>query len=308
MSTRQHTLVRWFHLFRRLGVVGIALAALLAAGCAGESSEGRARTGATPTAPASAPAVTAPALTGVPFSADAASVCTGPAGAALTIGDVRVGAFDAWQVLPATLPLRPEPVSVAVVSGNVALNAVTVDIGLTSASPATPAYLCAVTARIVAFQPLAAPMPNLIRACSDHPYLDPGGADYGGDCGTELGPPATAAIHFAAATPGSTTTVPVHSSAGPGQKATFPSPDGRAARIGVLLAVPASGTYTFVVGLWQDRAGPAHTLRVSETFNLDVAHEWSGQFCTTPAMQALLPPPADPPTPLLCPGSPPAYS
>lgn len=290
---------------RSAGLVAVALAALLASGCAGDGSAARTHAPATPAPTPSAPA---PTLGAVVAGADVAAECAGPVGAALGIGDVRVGTFDAWQVLPASLPLQPEPETVAKVSGNVALNAVTVDAGLVSAAPASPAYLCAVTARILAFSPLAAPIPNVIRSCSDHPYLDPGGADYGGDCGTELGPPATAAIHFAGAEPGSTVTVPVQGNAGQGKPATFPATDGRAARVGVVLTVPVSGFYTFVIGLWQDKDGPARTFEVSETFNLDAAHEWSGQFCTTPAMQAQLPPPTNPPTPLLCPGSAPALA
>ncbi len=281
----------------------MALAAILAAGCAGDNSV--TNTSATPTV-APAPTATAPALTGVVSGADVAALCNGPAGAALGIGEVRVGAFDAWQVLPASLPLQPQPIAVAKVSGNTALSSVTVDIGLDLSSSTSPGYLCAVTARIVAYEPLAAPMPNVTRTCSDHAYLDPGGADYGGDCGSQVGPPASAAIRFAGSAPGSTVTVPIQGNAGSGRPATLPSPDGRASHVGVVLAVPASGVYTFVVGLWQDRSGPTRTVQVSETFNLDAAHEWSGQFCTTPAMQAKLPPPTNPPTPLLCPGDPPA--
>ena len=306
MRRSQNTKCWWVS--RRLGkvgMVGVALAAILVSGCAGGASAARTSASSTPVL---TPTAAAPALAGVVPGAEVAAVCSGPAGAALSIGQVQVGMFDAWQVLPPSLPLKPEPVSVAKVSGNVALNSVTVDVGLTAASSSSPAYLCAVTARIVAFQPLSAPIPNVIRSCSDHPYLDPGGADYGGDCGTELGPPASAAIGFAANAPGSTVTVPVQGNAGPGRPATFPSPDGRASHVGVVLTVPASGVYTFVIGIWQDRFSLPRTVEVSETFSLDVAHEWSGQFCTAPTMQAQLPPPTNPPTPLLCPGSPPPLS
>lgn len=279
----------------------LAVAMLFVGACAGA--------GTATTAPASPTAgqspTAAPALTGVAPSTSSLAACDGSAGAALAVGEVRVGTFDAWQVLPSTLPLKPQPTSVAKVTGNVALSNITVDIGLNPSSATSPSYLCAVTARIVAFHPLAASIPNVTRSCSDHAYQDPGGADYGGDCGTELGPPATAAIHFAASTPGTTVTVPVLSSAGPGKPAAFPSPDGRASRVGVTLSVPASGDYTFVIGLWQDHSGPVRTLQVGETFNLQAVREWSGQFCTTDAMQAQLPPPTNPPTSLLCPGAPP---
>lgn len=291
---------RMLHRYVALPVLAVAL--LVVGACAGAGTVTTA-----PPHPTAVPSPTAsaPALTGVAPSASALVACGGSAGAPLSLGQVQVGTFDAWQVLPATLPLKPLPTSVAKVTGNVALSHITVDVGLNPSSATSPSYLCAVTARIVAFHPLAASIPNVTRSCSDHAYQDPGGADYGGDCGTELGPPATATIHFPDSTPGTTVTVPVLSSAGPGKPAAFPSPDGRAPRVGVVLSVPASGDYTFVIGLWQGRNGPVRTLQVVETFNLQAMREWSGQFCTSDAMQAQLPPPTNPPTQLLCPGAPP---
>lgn len=286
---------------RYLALPMLAVALLFAAACAPTVS----LVPVQPTATPAAPTVTVPTLTSITPGASTLAACRGPAGATLSIGQVQVGTFDSWQVLPATLSLTPQPTTIAKVSGNIALRTITVDVSLDQSSATATSYLCAVTARIVAFQPLPAPIPNVTRSCSDHAYLDPGGADYGGDCGTELGAPATATIRFTAAAPGATITVPVLSSAGPGKPAVFPSPDGRASHVAVELSVPASGVYTFVIGLWQDRSGPVRTLEVGETFNLQAAREWSGQFCTSDAMQAQLPPPTNPPTTLLCPGAPP---
>jgi len=69
--------------------------------------------------------------------------------------------------------------------------------------------------------------------------------------------------------------------------------------------VPASGRYSVVIGLWQDRSGRRLTMAASDTFDLEPAHEWSGQACTLPAVQGQLAPLTRPPTPLLCPGAPP---
>jgi hypothetical protein len=78
--------------------------------------------------------------------------------------------------------------------------------------------------------------------------------------------------------------------------------------IGIALTVAEPGVYTFVVGLWQDRTGPAARAEVSERFDPNAAHEWSGQACTAADMQAQLPSTTNPPTPLLCPGPSPALT
>jgi hypothetical protein len=77
--------------------------------------------------------------------------------------------------------------------------------------------------------------------------------------------------------------------------------------LGINIVVPVAGTYTLAISLWQDRSGPTVTVPdVTDVFLLkQVLHEWGGAACTTPDMQALLPPPTDPPTQLICPGPPP---
>lgn len=274
---------------------------LVVSGCAGTGSV--APTSKTPAA--SAPTATTPLLLDVTPGTDALSACTGSGGTPLDILQIQVGTFDSWQELPEDLPLRPETPSVAKVLANIALNAVTVDIALSTPRATAPGYLCAVTARIIAYRPLATPISNVTRSCSDHAYLDPGGPDYGGDCGVLVGPPASAGLVLPSSQPGTAVSVPVKS-ATPGRAAMFPSLDGRAPGIGIELKVPASGTYVFVIGLWQDSSGPIQTVVVSEQFDLGATHEWSGQACAQPDMQGQLPPPTNPPTLLFCPGSAPA--
>lgn len=285
---------------RRIEMIALGIALLCISACASGSAPPR---GVRSTA---SPIPTMPALPAVTPDASVASACAGAGGSALGTGLIQVGAFDSWQALPSDLPLKPEPSSAVKITGNIALNAVTVDIGLKTPSSGAPGYICAVTARIVAYQPLAAPIPNVTRTCADHVYLDPGGPDYGGDCGGVLaGPPATANIAFAASAPGTTISVPIKSDVTAGKPAAFPSPDGRSSHAWIGLRVPASGIYTFVIGLWQDASGPALRVAVQDTFNLDATHEWSGLACALPSMQAQLPPPTNPPTSLLCPGGPP---
>ncbi len=269
---------------------------VLATGCAGGSSVGQ-----TPTA-------TMPPLPGVTPGADVVSACAGAHGSPLHLGQTGIQTYYSWQALPSDLPLKPEPIAVARTVGTVALNTITVDVGVIPPATTAPGYLCAVTARIAAYQPLAAPIPNVTRACSDHPYLDPGGPDYGGDCGIIPGPPASAAITFASSASGTTVSIPLQNALAPSQPAAFPPPNGGSSHVWIYLKVPASGTYTFVIGLWQNQSGPTLTAAVSEEFNVDAAHEWTGQACTLPDMQAQLPPPTNPPTLVLCPGPPPPLS
>jgi len=77
--------------------------------------------------------------------------------------------------------------------------------------------------------------------------------------------------------------------------------------LSIYIVVPVAGTYTVSISLWQDRSGPTVTMSdVTDTLLFKQAlHEWGGQACTTPDMQALLPPPTDLPAPLICPGPPP---
>ena len=256
-------------------------------------------------APTATATTTKPPITGVTPPAEVQRGCASSGGSTLSIAAVRVGTWDSWQQLPSDLPLKPLPTSVAKDVGNLALNAITAELDLTTPASSAPGYICAITVRMVSYQPPSAPILNITRTCSDHAYLDPGGADYAGNCGFVTAPTATATTVFTESVPGATITMPIKNVAAPGHPAAFPPPAG-AAKIWVTLKVAASGHYTFIVGLWQDNSGPTLTATVNETFVLDAAHEWTGLSCKYPNMQAQLPPPTNPPTPLLCPGAPPA--
>lgn len=279
-----------------------AIAALLLGGCA-TGNRGASAT-RTPAPRSTAPAANSPPLSGVTSDAQAQRGCSSSsAGSRLSIAEVRVGTWDSWQQLPSDLPLKPLPTSIAKDVGNLALNAITVELDLATPASSAPGYICAITARMVSYQPLAAPIPNITRNCADHAYLNPGGPDYVGNCGFVTAPTATATTVFTQSAAGVTITMPIQNVAAPGQPAAFPTPGAGASKIWLTLKVAASGHYTFVVGLWQDNTGPSLTTKVSETFVLDAAHEWTGLSCKDPKMQAQLPPPTNPPTPLLCPGA-----
>lgn len=285
----------------------MTLVAVLVAGCsAGTLSASRSRA-PSPAATVAATATTPP-ITGITPGAEVQRGCASAGGSRLSIAEVQVGTWDSWQQLPSDLPLKPLPTSMAKDVGNLALNAITVELDLATPAGSAPGYVCAITVRMVSYQPLAVPIPNVTRNCSDHAYLDPGGADYAGDCGFVTAPPASAATAFAQSAPGTTITVPIQNSVAPGHPAVFPPAGGGAAKIWLTLKVAASGQYTFVVGLWQDTSGPTLATTVKETFDVDAQHEWTGLSCKDPPWQAQLPPPTNPPTPLLCPGAPPAMA
>lgn len=66
-------------------------------------------------------------------------------------------------------------------------------------------------------------------------------------------------------------------------------------------AFSTAGTYTFSFGLSIDDQTPIFATTSPPTLLATPAHEWNGQACTTPAMQAQIPPATDPPTYYICP-------
>jgi hypothetical protein len=65
----------------------------------------------------------------------------------------------------------------------------------------------------------------------------------------------------------------------------------------------APGYYTFALGIAIDGAAPVFAALASATLLAPVAHEWSGEACTAPAMQSQIPPAVQPPTYYLCPAA-----
>ena len=218
---------------------------------------------------------------------------------------------DLYTRLPDNFTLKPQLYSSSwmttaslAVSNGVALNVV-----LNGGSASQPGEVCAFTVTIQSFTPLPASVPNIYHWCVDQWYSDPGGVSATTACPAYQRPAGEGNVVFASSMPGAMATASVGIVGDTGQSsqpAQIPSAD-QARNVVLGITVPAAGTYTFVVGLWQDQAGPSLTVpSLTQTFLAKQAlHEWSGQACTQSSMQAQLPPPTNPPTQLVCPGPPP---
>jgi hypothetical protein len=185
---------------------------------------------------------------------------------------------------------------------------------VTVGAASQPGILCGVTVRITAFQALSAPVPNVYHECVDQVYLDPGGYHPSTACPAFPAPSGYAGVlALPSSAVGATVTAPMeglHSdfSPDPSRPAQIPPDTSHSANYFMVgVTVPAAGTYTFAISLWQDQSGPTVSMpAVTDTVLFKQAlHEWGGEQCTTPDMQALLPPPTDPPAQLICPGPPP---
>jgi hypothetical protein len=177
-----------------------------------------------------------------------------------------------------------------------------------------PGIICGMTVRIKDFQPLPGSVPNVYHWCVDQVYLDPGGFHPSTACPAFHAPAGEGGLTLPSSVVGTTVTANINGlksdySLDLDHPAQIPNDVNGQLRpyLGIGIVVPAAGTYTLEISLWQDSSRPTVTMPdVTETLLLNQAlHEWGGQQCTTPDMQALLPPPTDPPTPLICPGPPP---
>lgn len=81
-------------------------------------------------------------------------------------------------------------------------------------------------------------------------------------------------------------------------------PAGKAIAFNMNLALPsAPATYTFSVGISIDGAPPVFSASTDPVVQAPTAHYWDGAACLTPAMQAQIPPNADPQSAYICPES-----
>jgi len=72
--------------------------------------------------------------------------------------------------------------------------------------------------------------------------------------------------------------------------------------INVTFDLPSpSGTYTFGFGVAEDGSTPGYVSTAEPVLLASVAHNWTGDACLTPAMQAQIPPATNPPSYYLCP-------
>jgi hypothetical protein len=240
--------------------------------------------------------------------------CGSDGGAPATIAAARIGLDEPLAVsthterLPDNMPLKPQRLDQVQFTGEVEKGA-SVVFGLDATVPTSQhATVCGVTAKLVSFQPLTAPIPNIYIGCKGQFYSDPGGWNPSTACpGLPLAP-AVGSVAFTSTSPGATASGIVTD---PSQQTPTPAvlpypvqaPYGQyAVLIGV--QVPQPGTYTFSFGLWQDRSGPRYSgpSIAAEPIFTSALHEWSGAACTAAAMQSQLPPPSNPPAEIICPG------
>jgi hypothetical protein len=295
----------------KLVVAALAVFCLLSGCASGQGIAGKPTATISPFATLT-PAPTVPPVPTATPVADPMSVCTNTPGARISVIGTHVGAFDGgWQALPSTLAFTPQPAALSVdnqQNATLALKGVTLYIGLAAPASGGPGYVCAITVKIVSYHPLAAPIPNVTRTCSDHPWANPGGVEGGGDCGAIGLVNGRADMAFAATTAGVSMSSAFHDvSYLQSTEPVVVSPSGSqvGASVWAHVEVPASGTYTLSLGIWQDRSGPTVFTTLQATFVADALHEWSGQACAAPAMQSQMPPPTNPPSSFICPGGPP---
>lgn len=248
--------------------------------------------------PTQAPAPSATA------TANTASTSSALGGAPLTIKALGIVDYIPKVLLPDTLPLKPLPVSQAKGPTNITFgNSITMSVSVKIPPAPQVGIVCKLSIRMVAFQPLAGSVNNVWGSCDE--YENPGGPA-GGGCGGGFTTEGTATGTFPSAQVGTTLT-PTVIGASDTQPAKISTTSEGEGIVAVDLQLPAPGTYTFQVGLWQDTSGPKWsnlTLRQMVLFG-HINHLWSGQACTASDMQAQLPPPTDPPEVFICPGGPP---
>jgi hypothetical protein len=254
---------------------------------------------ATPTAISNGETPTPPATPTPPPSNGAA--CTSTDGPTLAYQDAPRLYFVYDTLLPDNLPLKPltsqeAPAGDKVVAGN------QVTLTLTLKQPSAPQTLavCKVTLELANFSPLPSSSANIWNVC-DGVYLNPGGPQ-GGGCGGGGDNDGTANLSFPTPQTGASATANV--TQGNNQPGRITSNSSGAILVNVLFAAP--GIYTFKIGLWSDASGPQFN---GQTINMTVfdgqfGHRWGSNQCTTADMQALLPPPSNPPGEFICPGAP----
>jgi hypothetical protein len=285
-------------------VAALVTVCLLSACAAGPDAAGK------PTVTMTPSATLTPAPTATPVS-DPMAVCTSDPGARVGVLLTHVGALDGgWQALPSNLALKPQPGALSLdnqQNASLALKGVTLWAALGVRAGAATGNICAVTVKITSYHPLSAPIPNVTRTCSDLPWVNPGGVETGGDCGAFGGAGGRADLAFASTAVGTSVSVALHdlNNLQSMQPVQVSADSNQQAGVFAHVEVPASGTYTFSIGIWQDRSGPVVFATLQATFDVNARHEWSGRACATPAMQAQLPPPTSPPSTFICPGDPP---
>jgi hypothetical protein len=145
-----------------------------------------------------------------PIPPDPRTVCKpqgGPPLTAMASNVVTFGGGEEGQLLPSSLQQKPQVLTDSLEQGRISFTDATTVAQSFSALPAGQiGYVYGVTVRIVAFSPIATPVPNATMPCHDDFYTQPGGFQGTGDCGGVQGPVGSGEVTFAAATVGATAT------------------------------------------------------------------------------------------------------
>lgn len=291
---------------------------LVACGTSGAQTAG-ASTTATATVTSQPTATLAPQIATPPTSGPCADFASHPpsGGQFVQIGDLIVtppgfGIDYPAKMVPAGTPLKP----LQLVSQQPGDN-------FTSSPPTNPSMrdsgggyafaMCntsqsqshtinGVTVAIAAFTAHSGQL-NSWQFC-DGNYSRAHGAFYGGCGGGIAFDEALHATFAPSATTGASATATQVGTSGGAQPLPVTLAPGKTLDIVIGLTVPtAPGQYAFAFSLSQDGAAPSLVGTAQPTLFAPIAHKWTGQACTDPAMLAQIPTATDPVTYWICPQS-----
>jgi hypothetical protein len=302
----------------RGALLALALCGLLGttlAGCGVSTTQGAPQASTpSPSPTATATATTTPTATATPYAGQPCSAQDFTNGGVKYIqqGDMLVGVLDfqpptypGYQ-LPEGLPLAPYKVSPDIVgkpvSGHALSNPNTgFAFSICNASASHSHVLSEVGLKILAFTPYSGHL-NEVRECG-MVYSRQDGPK-GGGCGGGSAFDMTLAAVFAANAGQGAVAI---ASSNPATSEVGVLPVTLAPGHGIFIAITttlptAPGTYSYGVGVAVDGGQLVYgTTGTTPALFAPVAHAWDGQYCTSSAMQAQIPPATNPPTYYLCP-------
>lgn len=301
----------------RGALLALALCGLLGAtlaGCGVSTTQGAPTPSPSPSPTATATATTAPTATATPLAGQPCSAQDFTNGGLKYVqqGDMLVEVLDfqpptypGYQ-LPEGLPLAPYKVSPDVVGKPVAGRALSnpskgFAFSICNASASHSHALSQVALKILSFTTYTGHL-NEVRMCGAVYSRQDGARD--GGCGGGAAFDITMTAAFAAnAGAGAVATAaidPTNNSLGPLPVTLTP---GHGLFILITPTLPtAPGTYSYGVGVAMDGGQLVYgTTGTTPALFAPVAHAWDGQYCTSSAMQAQIPPATTPPTYYLCP-------
>jgi hypothetical protein len=293
---------------QRTGLL-LALTCLLLPGCGG-STFGAAAT-ATPTHTPLPTATSQPSPTATPTqppSLTCADVFRGGNSGAVQHGDFLIVfafglAYPARQ-LPDGLPLKPyqfttQPPEDPAVNPHIAEPLSGFDLTICNAGASASHTLGNLAVTIQSFTPYTGQL-NTWAPCNTT-YTRQGGPS-GGGCGGGVGDANCFQATFpSSASTGATASLATTTCAQQPLPVTLKPNDAFYANLGVIMPT-APGTYGIALTYTADGAAPVSVPFADHLLLAPVAHDWDGQACTSPTMQAQIPA-ANPTTPYICPKS-----